>query len=560
MLPEDPGSFHVYDTTLRDGTQQEGLSLSVGDKLAVARHLDEIGVGFIEGGWPGSNPKDAEFFRRARTELRLTHARLTAFGATRRAGLAAADDPQVAALRDAGTDVVCLVAKADRRHVERALRTTLAENLAMIRDTVTHLRAEGKRVFVDAEHFFDGYRADSDYALAMVGVAAEAGAEVVVLCDTNGGMLPTRIGDVVSAVRGATGARLGIHCHDDTACAVANTLVAVEAGATHVQGTANGYGERCGNADLFSVIAGLETKLGRPVLPAGKLRELVRVSHAIDEITNLAPDTHRAYVGASAFAHKAGLHASAVKIDPDMYQHVDPAAVGNDMRMLVSELAGRATIELKGRELGLDLSGQREALGRVVDLVKEREAAGYAYEAAEASFELLLRDEVEGERRYFTLESWRVIVERRPDGELVSEATVKLLSRGMRHVSTAEGNGPVNALDRALREALEKGYPGLADLDLVDYKVRILDGRSGTGAVTRVLVETSDGRDRWDTIGVDENIIAASWEALADAVTYGLRRQGEGAGRDAPPRVRPETAAGKAEKTGEATTVNGATT
>ncbi|WP_250280050.1 citramalate synthase [Frankia sp. Cppng1_Ct_nod] len=532
-LPGDPGSFHVYDTTLRDGTQQEGLSLSVGDKLAVARHLDEFGVGFIEGGWPGSNPKDAEFFHRARTELRLDHAVLTAFGATRRAGIAAADDAQVAALRDAGTDVVCLVAKADRRHVERALRTTPAENLAMIRDTVTHLRAEGKRVFVDAEHFFDGHRADADYALEMVRVAAQAGAEVVVLCDTNGGMLPMRIGDVVAAVGAATGARLGIHCHDDAACAVANTLVAVDAGATHVQGTANGYGERCGNADLFSVVAGLETKLGRPVLPAGRLAELVRVSHAIDEITNCVPDTHRAYVGASAFAHKAGLHASAVKVDPDMYQHIDPSTVGNDMRMLVSELAGRATIELKGRELGLDLSGQREALGRVVELVKEREASGYAYEAAEASFELLLRDEVEGERRFFTLESWRVIVEQRPDGEVVSEATVKIFSRGERLVSTAEGNGPVNALDRALREALEKSYPGLADLDLVDYKVRILDGRSGTGAVTRVLVGTSDGRDRWDTIGVDENIIAASWAALQDAVTYGLRRQGERVDRDA---------------------------
>ncbi len=528
MQPDDPDSFHVYDTTLRDGTQQEGLSLSVGDKIAVARHLDEIGVGFIEGGWPGSNPKDAEFFRRARTELRLEHALLTAFGATRRARTAAADDTQVAALREAGTDVVCLVAKSDRRHVERALRTTPTENLAMIRDTVAHLHAEGKRVFVDAEHFFDGYRADTDYALEVVRVAAEAGAEVVVLCDTNGGMLPTRIGDVVSVVRDITGARLGIHCHNDTACAVANTLVAVEAGVTHVQGTANGYGERCGNADLFSVVAGLETKLGRRVLPPGRLRELVRVSHAIDEITNSAPDPHRAYVGASAFAHKAGLHASAVKIDPDMYQHIDPAEVGNDMRMLVSELAGRATIELKGRELGLDLSDQREALGRVVDLVKEREAIGYTYEAAEASFELLLRDEIEGAQRFFTLESWRVMVERRPDGQVVSEATVKLVSNGVRHVSTAEGNGPVNALDRALREALEKGYPGLADLDLVDYKVRILDGRSGTGAVTRVLVGTSDGRDRWDTVGVDENIIAASWEALQDAVTYGLRRQGEG--------------------------------
>lgn len=528
----DPEALHIYDTTLRDGTQQEGLSLSVSDKLAVARHLDDLGVGFIEGGWPGSNPKDAEFFRRTLTELDLRNATLTAFGSTRRASRAVADDPQVAALREAGTAVVCLVAKADRRHVERALRTTPAENLAMIADTVTHLRSEGKRVFVDAEHFFDGHRVDPAYALEVVRTAAEAGAEVVVLCDTNGGMLPMRIGDVVSSVA-ATGARLGIHCHDDTACAVANSLTAIDAGVTHVQGTANGYGERCGNANLFSVVAGLETKLGRPVLPPGRLRELARVAHAIDEVTNSTPGSHRPYVGASAFAHKAGLHASAVKIDPDLYQHIDPAQVGNDMRMLVSELAGRATIELKGRELGLDLSGERAALGRVVDLVKEREARGYTYEAAEASFELMLLDEVSGRQRYFTLESWRVIVEQRSDGEVVSEATVKLTSHGERHVSTAEGNGPVNALDTALRAALEKAYPGLSDLDLVDYKVRILDGKQGTGAVTRVLVETSDGRSRWDTIGVDENIIAASWEALQDAVSYGLRRQGERADPDA---------------------------
>ncbi len=524
----DPEAFHVYDTTLRDGTQQEGLSLSVADKLAVARHLDDLGMGFIEGGWPGSNPKDAEFFRRAKDELRFNHATLTAFGSTRRAGRKAADDSQVAALREAGTEVVCLVAKSDRRHVERALRTTPAENLAMIRDTVTHLRAEGQRVFLDAEHFFDGYRFDPAYALEVVRAATESGAEVVILCDTNGGMLPTRIGDVVSEIHTASGARLGIHCHNDAACAVANSLVAIEAGVTHVQGTANGYGERCGNADLFSVVAGLETKLGRSVLPPGRLSELVRVSHVIDEVTNSTPDPHRPYVGVSAFAHKAGLHASAVKVDPDLYQHIDPAAVGNDMRMLVSELAGRATIELKGRELGLDLSDQREELGQVVELLKEREAGGYAYEAAEASFELLLHEVLEGRQRYFRLESWRVIVERRADGALVSEATVKLHSRGERIVATGEGNGPVNALDRALRTALEKAHPGLADLSLVDFKVRILEGKQGTGAATRVLIETGDGQGgRWDTIGVDENIIAASWEALEDAVTYGLRRQGE---------------------------------
>jgi 2-isopropylmalate synthase len=525
-LAYDPEGFHVYDTTLRDGTQQEGLSLSVADKLAVARNLDELGVGFIEGGWPGSNPKDAEFFRRARTELQLSTATLTAFGATRRPSSVAADDPQVAALREAGTPVVCLVAKADVRHVRRALRTTPEENLAMIRDTVVHLRAEGQRVFVDAEHFFDGYRADPAYALEMVRISMDAGAEVVVLCDTNGGMLPGALTDVVGAVGGATSARLGIHCHNDTACAVANTLAAVDAGVTHVQGTANGYGERCGNADLFSVVAGLETKMARPVLPEGRLGELVRVAHSINEIANTTPDPHRPFVGTSAFAHKAGLHASAIKIDPDLYQHLDPAAVGNDMRMLVSELAGRATVELKGRELGMDLSNEREALGRVVDRVKEMESHGFVFEAAEASFELLLRREVEGDRRFFVLESWRVIVEQR-DGVVTSEATVKLWSRGERIVATGEATGPVNALDKALRAALEKSYPGLADLELTDYKVRILEGAHGTGAVTRVLIETSDGTTSWDTVGVDENIIAASWQALEDAASFGLLRQGE---------------------------------
>ena len=525
-LRYDPDGFHVYDTTLRDGTQQEGLSLSVADKLAVARNLDELGVGFIEGGWPGSNPKDAEFFRRARTELQLSTATLTAFGATRRAHAVAADDPQVAALREAGTSVVCLVAKADIRHVERALRTTPAENLAMIRDTVAHLRAEGQRVFVDAEHFFDGYAADPAYALEMVRASMEAGAEVVVLCDTNGGMLPGGLTDVVGAVGQSTAARLGIHCHNDTACAVANTLAAVDAGVTHVQGTANGYGERCGNADLFSVVANLEKKLKRPVLPEGRLEELVRVAHSINEIANTTPDPKRPYVGATAFAHKAGLHASAIKVDPDLYQHMDPADVGNDMRMLVSELAGRATIELKGRELGMDLSDEREALGRVVDQVKDLESKGYVFEAAEASFELLLRREVGGDQRFFVLESWRVIVEQR-DGVVTSEATVKLWSRGERIVATGEATGPVNALDKALRSALEKSYPGLADLELTDFKVRILEGSHGTGAVTRVLIETSDGTTSWDTVGVDENIIAASWQALDDAASFGLLRQGE---------------------------------
>ncbi|MCU1677317.1 MAG: 2-isopropylmalate synthase/homocitrate synthase family protein [Frankiales bacterium] len=525
MMNDD---FHVYDTTLRDGAQREGLALTVADKLTIARHLDDLGVGFIEGGWPGANPKDAEFFRRAQTELKLTNATLTAFGSTRRAGVVAADDPQVAHLRESGAPVVTLVAKSHIRHVTDALRTTAEENLAMVRDTIAHLKGEGQRVFLDAEHFFDGYKADPAYAVEVLRVAGEAGADVMVLCDTNGGMMPGELADIVHEVLHASQARLGIHCHNDTACAVANSLTAIDAGVTHVQGTANGYGERCGNADLFSIVANLEVKYGRQVLPDGKLAELKRVSHAISDVANIAPDAHAPYYGQSAFAHKAGLHVSAIKVNPDLYQHVDPSTVGNDMRLLVSELAGRATIELKGRELGIDLTGQKETLGRIVERIKDLEAMGYSFEAADASFELLLRDEVAGDRkRFFELESWRVIVERRIDDVVVSEATVKLHAKGERIVATAEGNGPVNALDNALRTAVGRLYPGLSKLELVDFKVRILEGKQGTGAVTRVLVETSDGVNEYDTIGVDENIINASWQALEDAVTYGLLKQGE---------------------------------
>jgi 2-isopropylmalate synthase len=527
--PDD--GFHVFDTTLRDGAQREGITLTVADKLTIARHLDDFGVGFIEGGWPGANPRDTEFFARAATELDLRHARLVAFGATRRAGVAAADDPQVAALVASGAPVVTVVAKAHDRHVELALRTTLEENLAMVRDTVAHLRAAGRRVFVDCEHFFDGYRANPEYARAVVRVAHEAGADVVVLCDTNGGMLPAQVQAVVGAVLADTGARLGIHAQDDTGCAVANTLAAVDGGATHVQCTANGYGERVGNANLFPVVAALELKYDRRVLPEGCLAEMTRISHAIAEVVNLAPSTHQPYVGVSAFAHKAGLHASAIKVDPDLYQHIAPELVGNSKRMLVSDMAGRASVELKGKELGYDLSGDRELTGRIVEQVKEREKAGYTYEAADASFELLLRDAIERNagrepEPYFTVESWRAIVEDRPDGTHANEATVKLWAKGERLVSTAEGNGPVNALDKALRVALERIYPELARMELVDYKVRILEGRHGTESVTRVLVETGDGKGEWSTVGVGANVIAASWQALNDAYTYGLLRAG----------------------------------
>ncbi len=513
-------AFHVYDTTLRDGSQREGLSLSVNDKLTIARHLDDLGVGFIEGGWPGANPKDAEFFRRARTELQLQTAQLAAFGSTRKPGGVTADD--VAHLRDSGAPVATVVAKSDVRHVERALRTTREENLAMVRDSVAHLVAEGQRVFLDAEHFFDGFVADPAYALEVLRVAAEAGAAVLVLCDTNGGMLPSRLQDIVGAVV-AEGLRVGIHAHNDVACAVANSLTAIEVGATHVQGTANGYGERCGNADLFSVVAALETKLGRQVLPTGRLAELGRVAHAVAEVANIAPDAHQPWVGGSAFAHKAGLHVSAIKADPDLYQHIDPGVVGNDIRLLISELAGRATIELKGKALGLDPDGP--TVLRVLDRVKLLESVGYSFEAAEASFELLLRTEMGQRPRFFDLESWRVIVEHRDD-KVVSEATVKLHAQGARIIATGEGNGPVNALDNALRQGLSELYPALAGFDLVDYKVRIVSGAHGTDAVTRVLVETSDGTTEWSTVGVHENVIEASWQALEQAYTSGLLRQG----------------------------------
>ena len=526
-MSQQTNQFQVYDTTLRDGAQQEGLSLSVQDKLTIAGHLDDLGVDFIEGGWPGAIPKDTEFFRRAAEELQFKYASLAAFGATRRPGIVAADDPQVRALVDSLAPVVTLVAKSDVRHVERALRTTLAENLAMITDSVAYLVGEGRRVFVDAEHFFDGYRTDPAYALEVVRAATAAGAQVVALCDTNGGMLPTEISDVVQAVLAATSAPLGIHCHNDTGCAVANSLAAVAAGVVQVQGTLNGYGERTGNADLLAVVANLELKLGRQVLPAGRLAEATRIAHAVSEVTNVPPYSRQPYVGASAFAHKAGLHASAIKVDPDLYQHADPRAVGNDMRMLVSDMAGRATIELKGRELGYDLAGDRDLLTRITDRVKAMEATGHTFEAADASFELLVREEADGERpTFFDVESWRVITESRPAIDAASEATVKLTAGGVRQVATGEGNGPVNALDQALRLALLPVYPELAGFDLIDFKVRILDASHGSDAVTRVLIETADDRGTWQTVGVGANIVEASWRALCDGLTFGLLRAG----------------------------------
>jgi len=527
-------SFDVYDTTLRDGTQQEGINVSVADKLAIAALLDELGVGFIEGGWPGAVPKDTEFFRRANKELQLKHAVLAAFGSTRKADADVRTDAQVKALLDAETPVITLVAKSDSRHVAHALHTTNEENLAMITDTVSLLVSEGRRVILDAEHFFDGYRYDPSYALEAITAAFEAGAETVCLCDTNGGMVPDIISDVFGEVISALpkGARLGMHAHNDSGCAVANSLAAVAAGAKQVQGTVNGYGERTGNADLITVVADLKLKYGVDLLSV-RLNQATRIAHAIAEITNIAPFSRQPYVGISAFAHKAGLHASAIKVHPDMYQHADPAVVGNGMRMLVSEMAGKASVELKGLELGFNLSGQKDLLARITQRVKDAEAHGYTYDAADASFELLLREEQDGRRvQPFKVESWRVFVESVPghgDEEPVAEATVKIRIGDQRYVHTAEGNGPVNALDAALRQSLKADFPEIENFELRDYKVRIMEADYGTDSTTRVLIATSSPTRTWRTVGVGTNVIEASWEALIDAYTYGILKNTQAA-------------------------------
>jgi 2-isopropylmalate synthase len=541
-LPHARPHVETYDTTLRDGSQQVGLQFTVADKLRVTRLLDDLGVDVVEGGWPGSNPKDAEYFARAR-DLPWRHATLSAFGATRRPGRGVDDDPNLRALLDSAAPVVALVGKAWTLHVTEALRTGLDENLAMVADSVAHVAAAGRRVAFDAEHFFDGYAADPAYALAVATAAAEAGAGTVVLCDTNGGSLPTTVARVVGEVVAALpGVRVGVHFHDDAACAVANSLVAVEAGATHVQGAANGYGERCGNADLFAIVAGLELKQGLRLLPQDRLAALTATAHAIAELANLPPDHRQPYVGGAAFATKAGLHASAIARRADAYSHVDPARVGNRARVLVSELAGRSNVLAKAGELGLDLDGDPDLGGRVLDRVKELEHQGYAFEVADASFELLVRREAGLLAVPFALEGYRVVVERRPggsggaqggppvhrgndDGTDLSEATVRLLVEGERVLAVGEGVGPVHALDQALRRALADRHPELEAVRLVDYKVRILDGRAGTRAVTRVLVTTADGEGEWTTVGVSDDVVTASWEALADGVLYGLLRR-----------------------------------
>jgi 2-isopropylmalate synthase len=512
----------VLDTTLRDGAQREGISFSVTDKLRIAQKLDELGVAYIEGGWPGSNPKDVEFFARV-PELHLRCARVAAFGSTRHAGVRVDEDPNVRALLDAGTPAAAIVGKSSRMHVTEILGTSLKENLNMIRDTVAYLKAANLEVLFDAEHFFDGFRLDADYALATVHAAAEAGADFVVLCDTNGGSLPSEVSSIVRAVHQALPeARLGIHAHDDTGVAVANTLVAVEAGAMHVQGTMNGYGERCGNANLCTVIPNLQLKMDCQVLANGDLSVLTEAARYVSEIANLRPDDHAPYVGHSAFAHKAGLHVSALLKVAHSYQHVDPAQVGNKLRVLVSELSGRSSIAHKLAELALDAEFDVDEIRRIAHRVKELESRGFQFEGAEGSFELLVRRSRPTYRPPFEVLDFLVLVEKRSDKDIVAEATVKARVNGTVMHTAAEGNGPVNALDKAMRKALLPFYPELDMVQLTDYKVRILDEKAATAALTRVLIDASDGDRSWTTVGCSVNIIEASFQALLDSLELPL--------------------------------------
>ncbi|MGD8823955.1 MAG: citramalate synthase [Myxococcales bacterium] len=513
----------VYDTTLRDGTQMEGLSLSCDDKLRIAEHLDGLGMAFVEGGWPGSNPKDAEFFERAK-ELPWKNVALAAFGSTCRARLRAEDDKQLRTLLEACTPVCTIFGKSWNMHVTEILRTTLEENLRMIEESVTFLRGAGRRVIYDAEHFFDGYKSNPEYALQTLSAAEGAGSETLVLCDTNGGSMPWEVEAIVQVVKERfPEARLGIHAHNDGECGVANSLAAVRAGARHVQGTINGYGERCGNANLCSIIPDVELKMGLRCLPEGGLKQLYELAHFVAEIANLNPDDHAAYVGRSAFAHKGGVHVSAIRRHPESYEHVRPALVGNASRVVVSELSGRSNVLSKAEELGLQVSSDHGS--RILEKIKELEAKGFAYEAAEASVALLMARQQSDYKPPFEVLDFQAGVGRRRGGEMFAEATVKV-QIGEQVVHTAgEGNGPVSALDSALRKALSPSFPEVADIHLSDYKVRILDGHSGTGATTRVLIDSQSAHDSWSTVGASSNIIEASLQALVDSVEYGLTLQ-----------------------------------
>ncbi len=530
----------LYDTTLRDGTQGEGVSLSCDDKLRIAQRLDEFGMDYIEGGWPGSNPKDMEFFERAQHELHLSHAKVTAFGSTCRAEIDPADDPQIQLLLQAKTPAITIFGKSWDLHVTEVLRTTLEENLRMIRDSVRYLKEEGKEVIYDAEHFFDGYRANPEYALATLQAAIIGGASSIVLCDTNGGMLPWQVGEAVDAVRSevlgieegktathhASNVTLGMHAHNDSETGVANTLEAVRHGCNHIQGTINGYGERCGNANLVSIIPDIQLKMGQTLVPSEKLTQLADLSHYVSELANLNPDSHQPFVGSSAFAHKGGTHVNAVVKYVMSYQHIDPLVVGNETRVLVSELSGKDNIAVKRQEFGLaELSREEERA--VLQQIKELENAGFAFESAEASVDLLLRRQHKEYVAPYEMIDYTTTVEHRSGRGTFSEATVKVKVGDEIFHEVAEGNGPVNALNLALRKAIQQFYPRLSEVHLKDYKVRILNSENGTGAIVRVLIDSTNGKRSWTVVGASTNIIEASWIALSDSMEYFLLTDSE---------------------------------
>ena len=510
----------LYDTTLRDGAQSERISFSVEDKLKIAEKLDELGIHYIEGGWPGSNPKDALFFKKAK-DLNLK-ARIVPFGSTRKVDIQPEEDENLKALLDAHTETVCIFGKSWDLHVKDALKTTLEKNLEMIHESVSFLKGMDKEVIYDAEHFFDAYKDNPRYAVKTLEAAAEGGADIIVLCDTNGGTMPSEVEKVFKAVKSTVKTPLGIHAHNDSDTAVANTLAAVILGASHVQGTINGYGERCGNANLCSIIPNLKLKLGIECVTDEQLEKLTEISRYISEIANLSPPPNLPYVGSSAFAHKGGVHIDAVRKNPRTYEHVEPEIVGNTQRTLVSELSGRSNVVSKARELGFRIEKETRETSSILEMLKEKENAGYQYEGAEASFELLIRKALNHPRKFFDLEGFRVIAERQKDGRMLSEATVRVKVKGEEFFMAAEGNGPVNALDTALRKALYNVYPSLKEMRLKDYKVRVLDEKRGTAAKVRVLIESGDKRGSWGTVGVSENIIEASFEALVDSIEYKL--------------------------------------
>jgi 2-isopropylmalate synthase len=514
-------TIQLYDATLRDGMQGEGMSLSAEEKLRVAHALDELGVELIEAGFPASNPKERELFELLASES-FANAEIAAFGMTRRRDVTASEDPALVLLAESVAPVCTIVGKTWTLHLEKLVKVDRPENLRMIAESVEFLRGQGKRVIYDAEHFFDGWRAEPEYAIACVTAAAESGAETVTLCDTNGSSLPSQVAAATSAVVAAIGdqVRIGIHCHNDAECGVANSIAAVEVGARQVQGTVNGCGERTGNANLISIIANLQLKLGYRCLEDAQLARLTQTAHFVDELLNFTPDPNQPYVGRNAFAHKGGMHVAGVSADAATFEHIDPALVGNERALLVSELAGRASMLEKAAALGLELDDAGAA--RVLERVKTLEHEGYQFEAADGSLELLLRRETGGYDPLFELESWRVVVQMQGDGAVSTEATIRIAIDGNRYERTANGNGPVNALDGALRAAIVEVHPHLRDIELVNYKVRIVDEAKGTDAVTRVLIDASDGTDVWGTIGVSENLIAASWEALVDSLECGM--------------------------------------